>query len=111
MKNTKKIKKKRRMEELVARRRAVLGGPSLRLFYDPLPLQVVRGEGVFLYDSEGKRYLDCYNNVASLGHCHPDVTKALVGQAQTLCEFFLFLFFFFFFFSFRFHSKAPTLVT
>ncbi len=72
-------------DELVARRRAVLGGSNLRLFFDPEPLQVVRGEGVFLYDAAGKRYVDCYNNVASLGHVHPVVTEALIKQAKLVC--------------------------
>src|SRR5687768_17185361 len=54
---------------LIARREKVLG-PAYRLFYEK-PLHLVRGEGVFLYDTAGERYLDAYNNVASLGHCHP----------------------------------------
>jgi 4-aminobutyrate aminotransferase-like enzyme len=44
----------------------------------------VRGEGVWLFDADGKRYLDCYNNVASVGHCHPHVVRALCEQAATL---------------------------
>jgi len=57
--------------------------PSYRLFYSN-PVHIVRGEGVFLWDAEGQRYLDCYNNVASVGHCHPDVVAALNKQAGTL---------------------------
>ncbi len=72
-------------EELLARRRAALGGSNLRLFYDPLPLHVVKGEGCYLVEASGKRYLDCYNNVASLGHVHPRVTDALCNQARKLC--------------------------
>jgi 4-aminobutyrate aminotransferase-like enzyme len=67
---------------LMARRRAVLG-PAYRHFYDE-PLQPVRGEGVWLYDAEGRAYLDCYNNVPSVGHCHPAIVAALAGQAATL---------------------------
>jgi 4-aminobutyrate aminotransferase-like enzyme/Ser/Thr protein kinase RdoA (MazF antagonist) len=58
-------------------------GPSYRLFYDR-PVHLVRGEGTWLYDAEGRRYLDCYNNVASVGHCHPHVVAALARQAATL---------------------------
>jgi len=58
-------------------------GPAYRLFYDQ-PLHLVRGEGVYLYDSGGRKYLDCYNNVASVGHCHPRVVKALCEQAASL---------------------------
>jgi 4-aminobutyrate aminotransferase-like enzyme len=68
--------------ELRARRERVLG-PSYRLFYDE-PVHLVRGEGVWLYDAAGRRYLDCYNNVASVGHCHPHVVGALARQAATL---------------------------
>ena len=49
---------------LIARREKVLG-PAYRLFYEK-PLHLVRGEGVFLYDAAGEKYLDAYNNVASL---------------------------------------------
>ncbi len=69
-------------KELRARREKVLG-PSYRLFYDE-PVQLVRGEGVWLWDAEGRRYLDGYNNVASVGHCHPHVVAALASQAATL---------------------------
>lgn len=49
------------------------------------PLHFVRGEGVWLYDADGRPYLDTYNNVVSLGHCHPDVVEAIAKQAATLC--------------------------
>ena len=58
-------------------------GPAYRLFYDT-PLHLVRGEGVYLYDAEGRQYLDCYNNVAAVGHCHPRVVAALSEQAANL---------------------------
>lgn len=67
---------------LIARREKLLG-PAYRLFYQR-PLHLVRGEGVWLYDAIGERYLDAYNNVVSLGHCHPQVVQALVRQASTL---------------------------
>jgi 4-aminobutyrate aminotransferase-like enzyme len=68
--------------ELIARRERVLG-PAYRLFYQE-PVHVVRGEGVWLYDPAGEAYLDVYNNVASVGHCHPHVVQALADQAAVL---------------------------
>ncbi|MEJ8567041.1 aminotransferase class III-fold pyridoxal phosphate-dependent enzyme [Elongatibacter sediminis] len=68
--------------DLLRRREQALG-PAYRLFYDD-PVHLVRGEGVWLFDAEGRRYLDCYNNVASVGHCHPYVVEALARQAATL---------------------------
>jgi 4-aminobutyrate aminotransferase-like enzyme/Ser/Thr protein kinase RdoA (MazF antagonist) len=70
------------VERLRERRDHTLG-PSYRLFYDR-PVHLVRGEGTWLYDADGRRYLDCYNNVASVGHCHPHVVAALARQAATL---------------------------
>ncbi len=67
---------------LVARRDRALG-PSYRLFYQR-PLNLVRGEGVHLYDADGVEYLDCYNNVASIGHANPAVVEAVTKQASTL---------------------------
>jgi 4-aminobutyrate aminotransferase-like enzyme len=64
-------------------RRAVSLAPSYQLFYDD-PVHLVRGEGVWLYDADGNRYLDCYNNVPSVGHAHPKVVEALAGQAALL---------------------------
>ena len=68
--------------ELIKRRERAMG-PSYRLFYRQ-PVHLVRGEGVWLFDANGRRYLDCYNNVASVGHCHPRVVEALCRQAATL---------------------------
>lgn len=65
------------------RRRQHLLGPAYRLFYER-PVHLVRGEGVWLFDADGNRYLDAYNNVASVGHCHPRVVEALATQAATL---------------------------
>jgi 4-aminobutyrate aminotransferase-like enzyme len=53
------------------------------LFYDE-PLQFVRGQGVWLFDRDGNRYLDAYNNVPSVGHCHPVVVDAIARQASLL---------------------------
>ena len=58
-------------------------GAAYRLFYDR-PLHVVRGEGVWLYDADGRRYLDLYNNVPHVGHCHPHVVDAISRQAARL---------------------------
>ncbi|MEM6729784.1 MAG: aspartate aminotransferase family protein, partial [Pseudomonadota bacterium] len=48
------------------------------------PVHIVRGEGVWLWDASGKKYLDCYNNVAHVGHCHPRVVEAITRQAGLL---------------------------
>ncbi len=66
----------------LARRQRVLA-PTYRLFYDE-PVYVVRAEGVWLYDVHGRRYLDAYNNVPVVGHCHPEVVARLAKQAATL---------------------------
>ena len=70
------------IEQLIARRERLLG-PGNPLFYDD-PVHLVRGEGVWLYDADGRRYLDCYNNVPCVGHCHPRVVAALCQQAGQL---------------------------
>jgi 4-aminobutyrate aminotransferase-like enzyme len=68
----------------VIERRARLLGPAYRLFYKT-PVEVSRGSGVYLYDKNGNEYLDAYNNVVSVGHCHPRVVEAVTHQLQTLC--------------------------
>jgi len=70
------------METLLERRKRLLG-KAYRLFYDN-PVHIVRGEGVWLFDADGNRYLDVYNNVPHVGHCHPHVVEAIHHQAQTL---------------------------
>lgn len=54
--------------------------------YHPLPVALVRGEGVYVWDCEGKRYFDFLSAYSAVnqGHCHPKIVKALVDQAQTL---------------------------
>jgi 4-aminobutyrate aminotransferase-like enzyme len=64
-------------------RRERLMGKAYRLFYDH-PVHIVRGHGVWLYDSDGNKYLDVYNNVPHVGHCHPRVVEAVCEQAQVL---------------------------
>jgi 4-aminobutyrate aminotransferase-like enzyme len=70
------------LKALLARRKKLLG-PAYRLFYAE-PVHIVRGEGVWLFDSEGRKYLDMYNNVPHVGHCHPHVVEALTRQIATL---------------------------
>ena len=67
--------------ELIGRRKRHFGGSML--FYRN-PVHIVRGDGVWLFDVKGRKYLDCYNNVASVGHCHPRVVDALCQQARQL---------------------------
>ena len=67
---------------LIERRQRVLG-PAYRLFYQR-PVEIVRGEGVWLHEASGNKLLDTYNNVASVGHCHPHVVGALAKQAAIL---------------------------
>ena len=68
-------------QALLDRRRAAMGASPV--FYAE-PVHIVRGEGVWLYDADGKRYMDCYNNVPCVGHCHPHVVDAMHEQAATL---------------------------
>lgn len=67
-----------RIEELIQKRKRLLGG-NLSIAYDD-PLKIVRGSMQYLYDEDGRQYLDAYNNVAHVGHCHPKVVQA--GQEQ-----------------------------
>ncbi len=66
---------------LAGRRRLAL--PRSPLFYDH-PVHLVRGEGAWLFDSAGRRYLDCYNNVPVVGHGHPRVVRAVAEQQRLL---------------------------
>jgi 4-aminobutyrate aminotransferase-like enzyme/Ser/Thr protein kinase RdoA (MazF antagonist) len=68
--------------DLLAERRRRLG-PSLRLAYDR-PLRIDRGVGTYLFDQDGRAYLDCVNNVCHVGHCHPGVVEAIARQAALL---------------------------
>jgi 4-aminobutyrate aminotransferase-like enzyme len=70
------------LRRLVTRRASLLG-PAYRLFYEH-PLEFVRASGVHLYDAEGREYLDAYNNVPSVGHCHPRVVEAVSKQVAVL---------------------------
>jgi 4-aminobutyrate aminotransferase-like enzyme/Ser/Thr protein kinase RdoA (MazF antagonist) len=58
-------------------------GPSLSLNYRQ-PLHIVRGEGCYLFDAQGQRWLDMVNNVAHVGHCNPRVLQAAMHQQTRL---------------------------
>ena len=58
-------------------------GPSLSVSYDE-SFHIVRGEGQYLFDARGNRYLDCVNNVQHVGHCHPKVVEAAQQQYKKL---------------------------
>jgi 4-aminobutyrate aminotransferase-like enzyme/Ser/Thr protein kinase RdoA (MazF antagonist) len=76
------IAARRADDDLLARRRVLgraLEAPSYRR-----PLHLVRGEGVWMEDADGRRYLDAYNNVPVVGHAHPQVVAALTQQAALL---------------------------
>jgi 4-aminobutyrate aminotransferase-like enzyme len=68
--------------DLVARRR-VLGSALEPLTYRR-PLHLVSGSGAWMYDADGRGYLDAYNNVPVVGHAHPRVADAIARQASLL---------------------------
>ncbi len=70
------------MTDLKTRRDQAFGSGSTLFYRDPV--HIVRGEGVYLEDAEGRRYIDMYNNVTSVGHCHPHVVEAVSRQLGTL---------------------------
>ncbi|OWK11910.1 PHYKPL [Cervus elaphus hippelaphus] len=57
---------------------------SCRLFFPEDPIKIVRGQGQYMYDEQGAEYIDCINNVAHVGHCHPLVVQAAHEQNQLL---------------------------
>ena len=69
-------------EQLKARRDQLFGKGST-LFYEQ-PVHIVRGEGVRLFDADGRTYMDLYNNVPCVGHANPHVVEAMHQQAATL---------------------------
>ncbi|CRG93669.1 ornithine aminotransferase, putative [Plasmodium gallinaceum] len=58
--------------------------------YDPIPVVLTKGEGIFVYDVENKRYYDFLSSYSSVnqGHCHPDILNAMIKQAEklTICS-------------------------
>jgi len=71
-----------RIKALIEARDRLLGR-NLSVAYER-PLHIVRGEMQYLYDDEGRRYLDAYNNVAHVGHCHPQVVAAAQRQMESV---------------------------
>ncbi len=69
-------------DSLVARRERALGAGAA-LFYRE-PLHIVRGEGAHLFDADGRRYVDMYNNVPCVGHANPRVVEAMARAQGTL---------------------------
>ncbi|KAF6174057.1 hypothetical protein GIB67_020239 [Kingdonia uniflora] len=70
--------------EILKKRREFLS-PSMFTFYKK-PLNVVDGKMQYLFDEEGRRYLDAFGGIATVccGHCHPDVVEAIVNQTKRL---------------------------
>jgi len=68
---------------LLQRRRDLALGSGAELFYEA-PLEIVRGDGVYLYDRDGRRYVDMYNNVPCVGHANPAVVQAMAEQQATV---------------------------
>lgn len=77
-----KKKARTKLDHLVEKRLDTMG-PTSVLFYQE-PLHIVKGDGVWLYDESGQSYLDVYNNVPSVGHCHPKVVEAVCQQMSEL---------------------------
>ena len=67
--------------DLIKRRNRHFAG-SMLFYHDPV--HIVRGEGAHLYDADGRRYVDCYNNVQSMGHANPEIAKAIAEQSLAL---------------------------
>ena len=68
--------------DIIKKRRRYLA-PSFSLSYQE-PLHIVKGEGQYLYDVNGKKYLDAVNNISHVGHCHPKVIEAANRQNKKL---------------------------
>jgi len=68
----------------LAERRKQALGPAMKTLTYREPLHLVRGDGMWLLDADGRRYLDAYNNVPTVGHGHPRVVEAMVRQARRL---------------------------
>lgn len=64
-------------------KRAKYISQNVSLSYEK-PLHIVRGQGQYLYDAQGRQYLDCVNNVSHVGHCHPKVVAAAQKQMAIL---------------------------
>ncbi len=73
-----------RDKDFLVRERHRRIGRSLSIAYSATPLKIVGGEGAYLIDEEGTRWLDMVNNVCHVGHCHPRVVKAAQAQIAKL---------------------------
>lgn len=56
----------------------------MTLFFKKSPIKIVRGRGQYMYSEKDEKYLDCINNVAHVGHCHPYVVKAATEQMSLI---------------------------
>jgi 4-aminobutyrate aminotransferase-like enzyme/Ser/Thr protein kinase RdoA (MazF antagonist) len=66
----------------ISSRHRLLGEKTTHFYKRPQHFE--RARGAFLYSTDGRRYLDCYNNVPQVGHCNPHVVKAIARQAAAL---------------------------
>jgi len=73
----------REYEDELLRKRYRFMGSKTKHFYQR-PIHFERARGVYLYATDGHRYLDCYNNVPQVGHCNPHVVRAIARQASAL---------------------------
>ena len=69
-------------DALLEARHRLLGKNATHFYSRPMHFEKARG--AFLYSTDGHRYLDCYNNVQQVGHCHPHVVRAISRQAAAL---------------------------
>jgi 4-aminobutyrate aminotransferase-like enzyme len=69
-------------QETLAERRATIGGNLSIAYRDPV--KIVRGWMQYLYDDEGRCFVDAYNNVPHVGHCHPRIVEAATAQMRVL---------------------------
>ncbi len=67
---------------LVDARRSLMGRNTTHFYERPMHFE--RARGPWLFSTDGHRYLDCYNNVPQVGHCHPHVVRAIARQASVL---------------------------
>ncbi|MBT8087063.1 MAG: aminotransferase class III-fold pyridoxal phosphate-dependent enzyme [Gammaproteobacteria bacterium] len=67
---------------LMAARQKLMGRKTTHFYKQPMHFE--RGSGNWLHATDGRRYLDFYNNVAQVGHCHPHVVRAIARQAAAL---------------------------
>jgi alanine-glyoxylate transaminase / (R)-3-amino-2-methylpropionate-pyruvate transaminase len=73
------------IETILAKQQQYMWG---QMNYYRRPISMTRGQGMYMWDIEGKQYLDMFGGILSMscGHCHPKVTEALVKQVQTLVQ-------------------------